>query len=129
MLANRRSYRAFCAGRRKAQQTFANAPGRRHVVYTTTAADYLPLLPPGIDPRAWTQAGAATTILALARANSDGSITRCIAPLSYSDAGAIVRDLTLAEAEARGMFSQWHKLAQRGGSIVADHIQQDWNHP
>ena len=97
--AGRRSYKAFCAGRRKALATFARAPDRQHVVYTA--------------------------IVVFARRNCDGSITRCIAPLFYAHAGQLIGDLRSSDEVAGATFRDWFALSQRCGSIVADHILPD----
>ena len=123
--ACRRSYNAFCAGRRKALETFARAPGRQHVVYTTTPDDYVPLLSPTIDPRAIATAWRATAIVVFARRNDDGSITRCIAPLFYRNAGQLLGDLGSSDEVAGATFRDWFALSQQCGSIVADHILPD----
>ena len=123
--ACRRSYKAFCAGRRKALETFARAPGRQLVVYTTTPHDYVPLLSPTIDPRAISCAWRATAIVVFARRNDDGSITRCIAPLFYRNAGQLISDLASSDEVAGVTLRHWFALSQRCGSILADHILTD----
>ena len=109
--ACRRSYKAFCAGRRKALETFARAPDRQHVVYTTTPDDYVPLLSPTIDPRAISTAWRATAIVVFARRNCDGSITRCIAPLFYRNAGQLLGDLASSDEVAGATFRHWFALS------------------